>query len=80
MGYKHYQTVETPPPYQPGALFGAVWCPSTNYSLQISIFQIHQIFNFIIFLNLNYHLRKKISLSQNAQNHPKIYTKPPNSG
>ena len=51
--------LKPPPPYQPGALFGAVWCPSTNYSLQISIFQIHQIFNFIIFLNLNYHLRKK---------------------
>ena len=43
--------------------------PSINSSHQISIFQIHQIFNISNFLNLTYPLRKNISFpwSQNAQ-------------
>ena len=40
-----------------------VWYPSTNSSLQISIFQIHQIFNISYFpqFNLSRPLRKNIS-------------------
>ena len=50
---------------------GTVWCPSTNSSLQISIFQIRQIFNIPYFPQLNLSFQKKISLSQNAQTSPK---------
>ena len=56
-----------------------VWCPSINFSLQIWIFQIHQIFNISYFPQFNLSFKKKY-LSQNAQNHPKIYTKPQNIG
>ena len=58
---------------------GAVWCPSTNSSLQISIFQIHQIFNISYFLNFTYPLRKKYLFPKMPPKHPKIYAKPPNS-
>ena len=58
--------------------YGTVWYPSTNSSLQISIFQTIKSSTFHIFLNLTYPLKKKI-LCQNAQNHPRIYIKPPKS-
>ena len=41
MGWKHYQTL------------GTVWCPSTNSSLQMSIFQIQQIFVISYFPQFN---------------------------
>ena len=50
---------------------GTVWCPSANTSLQISIFQIHQIFNISYFPQFNLSLSEKISLFQNAQKPPK---------
>ena len=48
-----------------------VWCPSTYSSLQILIFQIHQIFNILYFRQFNLSFQKKISLHQNAQKSPK---------
>ena len=68
MGWKHYQIVDHPqmrlraPGWQ-----GTVWYPSTNSSLQISIFQIHQVFNISYFPQFNLFFEKKTSLSQNAQ-------------
>ena len=56
--------------------YGTVWCPSTNSSLQISIYQIHQIFNISYFPQFNLSFEKKISFPQC----PKIYTKLQNSG
>ena len=53
--------------------------PSTNSSLQIQFSKSIKSSTFHTFLNLAYPL-KKVSLSQNAQNHPKIYTKSQNSG
>ena len=41
----------TPQKRAPG-WWGTVWCPSTNSSLQISIFQIYQIFNISYFHQL----------------------------
>ena len=43
------------------------WCPSINSSLQISIFQIHQIFNISYLPQFNLSFKKKISHSQNVQ-------------
>ena len=54
---------------------GTVWYPSSNYSLQILISQIHQIFKYAA-----YPLRKNISFPKMPINHPKIYTKRLNSG
>ena len=67
MGWKHYQTVDPslpsplPSPARQRAQGGqgTVWCPSTNSSLQISLFQIHRTFH--IFLNFPDPLRKNIS-------------------
>ena len=69
MGQEPYQTVD-PQKRAPGWQ-GTVWCPSTNSSLQISIFQIHQIFNISYFPQFNLSFQKKISLSQNAPKSPK---------
>ena len=60
MGSKHYQTVDTPKK-EPQVGRGTVWYPSSNSSLQISIFQILQIFIISYFPNLTYPLRKSIS-------------------
>ena len=54
--------------------------PSTNSSLQISIFQIHRIFNISYFFQFNLFFEKKYLFSKMSKNHPKIYTKPPNGG
>ena len=77
MGWKHYQTVDHPKMRAPG-LKGTVWYPSTNSSLQISIFQIHQIFNISYFPQFNLSFEKKCLFPKMTKNHPKIYTKPPN--
>ena len=60
MRWKHYQTVERPK-REPQVGRGSVWYPPTNSSLQISIFQIHQIFNVSYFLQFNLSFEKKIS-------------------
>ena len=59
---------------------GTVWYPSTNSSHQISIFQIHQIFNISYFCQFNLSFEKKNLFPKMPKTHPKIYTKPPNSG
>ena len=59
---------------------GTVWYPSTNSSLRISIFRIHQIFNISYFLQFNLSFEKKYLFPKMPKNHPKIYTKPPNRG
>ena len=64
MGWKHYQTL------------GTVWCPSTNSSLQMSIFQIQQIFVISYFPQFNKSFEK---LNMSLPKCPKIYIKPPNS-
>ena len=82
MGWKHYQTVDPPTLLKrerertPGWK-GTVWCKSTNSSLQILIFQIHQIFNISYFPQFNLSFKNKCLF---PKSHPKIYTKPPNSG
>ena len=63
MGWKHFKESSR-------LVGGTVWCQSTNSSLQISIFQIHQIFNISYFPQFNLSF-EKISLSQNAQKSPK---------
>ena len=61
-------------------LVGDCVYPSTNSSLQISIFQIHQIFNISYFPQFNLFFEKKSLFTKMPKNHPKIYTKPPNGG
>ena len=80
MDWKHYQTVDPlqKEPQVGRGLFG--WYPSTNSSLQISIFQIHQIFNISYFPQFNLSFEKKYLFPKTPKNHPKIYTKPPNRG
>ena len=70
MGWKHYQTVEHLK-REPQVGSGPVWYPSNNSSFQISIFQIHQIFNISYFPQFNLFFEKKNSLSKNAQKSPK---------
>ena len=75
MGWKHYQTVDPRKrePLVARGLFGTD--PSTNSSLQISIFQIHQIFNISYFPQFNLSIEKKYRLfPKMPQNHPKMYT------
>ena len=48
------------PKREPKVGSGLFWRPSTNSSLQISIFQFHQIFNISYFPQLTYPLRKNI--------------------
>ena len=57
-----------------------VWYPCTNSSLQISIFQIRQIFNISYFPQFNLSFAKNSLFPKTPKNHPKIYTKLPNSG
>ena len=56
------------------------WYPCTNSSLQISIFQIREIFNISYFPQFNLSFEKKSLFPKTPKNHPKIYTKLPNSG
>ena len=49
-------------------------------SLQISIFQIHHIFNISYFPQFNLSFEKKYLFPKMPKNHPNIYTKPPNRG
>ena len=78
MGWKHYQTVDPPTLLKrerertPGWK-GTVWCKSTNSSLQILIFQIHQISDISYFPQFNLS-HEKIPLSPNAQKSPKKST------
>ena len=60
---------------------GTVWCPSTiilHFKFQFSKSMKSSTFH--IFLNLTYPLGKKYLFPKMPKNHPKIYTKPPNSG
>ena len=70
-----------PPPTSPpkknkqtNKWYRTIRCPSTNSSRQISIFQIHQIFNISYFLNLTYPFGKKSLFPKMPKNHPNIYT------
>ena len=71
MGWKNYQTVDHPKrePQVGSGLFGI--------RLQISIYQIHQIFNISYFPQFNLFFEKQISLSKNAQKSPKNLHKTP---
>ena len=70
MGWKHYQTVDhsNESPRLVGNCLVSVYY---NSSLQISIFQIHEIFNISYFPQFNLSFGKKISLSQNPPKSPK---------
>ena len=61
LGWKHYQTVDPRPPQKESPRLVGDWCPSTNSSLQISIFQIHQILKYSYFPQFNLSFEKKIS-------------------
>ena len=78
MGGKHYPPPPPLPQKRAPGQQGTVWCPSTNSSLEISIFQIHQIFNISYFppVSLTYPFRKKYFFPKMPENHPKIETKP----
>ena len=78
MGWKRYQTVDHPKrePQVGSVPFGI---RLFNSSLQIPIFQIHQIFNISYFPQFNLSFEKKIFLKM-PKNYPKISTKPHNSG
>ena len=82
MSWKHYQTVDPPPPkIEPQVGKGLFGVHLLIPSPQISIFQIRQIFNisyFPQFINLS--LQKEYLFPKMLKNYPKIYTKPPNSG
>ena len=62
MGWERYQTVN--PQKRAKGWWGTVWCPSTNSALQISIFQIYQIFNSSYFPQFNLSFEKKISFQK----------------
>ena len=79
MVWKHYQTVDHPQERAPGWQ-RTVWYPCTNSSIQIPIFQIHQTFNISYFPQFNLTFEKKYLFPKMPKNHPKMYTKPPNSG
>ena len=65
MGWKHYQTVDHP---KREPQVGSGLYPPINSSLQIAIFQIHQIFNISKFPQINLSFEKKnISLFKSAQ-------------
>ena len=68
MGWKHYQTVDHPKrePQVGSGLFGTR--------------VIHQIFNISYFPQFNLSFEKKSLFPKTPKNHPKIYTKLPNSG
>ena len=69
MGWKHTRPLTTPKE-DPFTLAGDCM-PSTTSSLQISIFQIHEIFNISYFPQFNLSFEKKKSLSKNVQKSPK---------
>ena len=79
MGWKHYQTVDHPKrePQVGRGLFG-IRLLILHFKLQFS--KSIKSSTFHIFLNLTYPLRKKNLFPKMPKNHPKIYTKPPNSG
>ena len=73
MGWKHYQTVDHPKrePQVGSGLFG-IRLLMLHFKFQFS--KSIKSSTFHIFLTLTYPFRQNISF-QNAQNHPKIYTK-----
>ena len=79
MGWKHYQTVDHPKrePQVGSGLFG-IRLLILHFKFQFS--KSIKSSTFHIFLNLTYPLRRNIKISKMPKNHPKIYTKPPNSG
>ena len=80
MVWKHYQTIDHPKrePQVGSGLFG-IHLLTLHFKFQFS--KSIKSSTFHISLNLTYPLREKISLSKlMPKNHPKIYTKPPNSG
>ena len=74
MGWKHYQTVDPRKgePQVARVLFGI--------RLLILHFKFHQIFNISYFPQFNLSFEKKYLFPKMPKNHPKIYTKPLNSG
>ena len=78
MGWKHYQTVD-PRKREPQVARGLFGIRLLNLHFKFQFSKSIKSSTFHIFLNLTYPM-KKISLSQMPKNHPKIYTKPPNSG
>ena len=79
MGWKHYQTVDHPKrePQVGSELFG-IRLLILHFKFQFT--KSIKSSTFRISLNLTYPLRKKYLFPKMAKNHPKIYTKPPNSG
>ena len=79
MGWKHYQTVDPRSrESQVGrGLFG-IRLLILHFKFQFS--NSIKSSTFHIFLNLTYPSRKKNLFPKMSKNHPKIYTKPPNSG
>ena len=79
MGWKHYTTQFTRQKRAPvgRGLFG-VHLLTIHVKFQFS--KTIKSSAFHIFLNLTYPSRKKNLFPIMAKNHPKIYTKPPNSG
>ena len=72
MGWEHYQTAD-PLKREPQVGWGLFGVRLLTF--QISIFQIHQIFNMSYFPQFNLHFKKKTS-PEMPKNHPKIYTNP----
>ena len=79
MGWKHYQTVDPRKRESQVArgLFG-IRLLILHFKFQFS--KSIKSSTFHIFLNLTYPLRKKYLFPKMPKNHPKIYTKLPNSG
>ena len=78
MDWKHYQTVD---PVQKEPQVGRVLFNIRLLILHFK-FQFYKSIKsstFNIYLNLTYPLRKKFLFHKTPKNHPKIYTKPPNS-
>ena len=79
MGWKRYQTVDHAKwePQVGSGLFG-IRLLILHFKFQFS--KIHQIFNISSFPQFNLSFQKKYLFPKMHKNHPKIYTKPPNSG
>ena len=79
MGWKHLQTADHPKrePQVGSGLFG-IRLLILHFKFQF--FKIHEIFNIAYFPQFNLSFEKKHLFPKVPKNHPKIYTKPPNSG
>ena len=79
MGWKHYQTVD-PRKREPQVARGLFGIRLLILHFKFQFSKSIKSSTFHIFLNLTYPLRKKYLFPKIPKNHPKIYTKPPNSG